>query len=138
MKLPFKSPKDFLEFCNQQFSEIPQKGEGRPALVPPRGYMNIDNHVSRTEDSRYRVSLIVCGAPKGFFLIAETPNPGGEPISHGDLVIWKAFAPPPLLGKGVLGGVTGDKRSSWVGFIVAKIAPEIDEAGKFTVLSRYP
>ncbi len=82
--------------------------------------------------------MLVCGPPSGFFLIAETPNPGGVEIQHGDLLIWKAFSPPPLIGKGPIGSLTGDKRSSWVGFIVAKIAPEIDESGKFTMTSRYP
>jgi hypothetical protein len=137
LKLPFKSSLDFFEYCNKQFPAQPRTGEGRPAIVPPQGFMNIESHVSRTEDGRYRVSLLVCGAPSAFFLISETPNPGGEAISHGDLLIWKAFKAPPLIGKGVMGKVTGDKRSSWIGFVVAKIAPEIDETGKFTILSRY-
>jgi hypothetical protein len=100
--------------------------------------MGIENHVSKTSDGRYRVSLLVCGPPSGFFLIAETTKPGGEPISHGDLLIWNPFKEPPFLGKGLMGRLTGDKRSSWVGFIVAKIAPEITETGGFTVLTRYP
>lgn len=99
--------------------------------------MDTESHVSKTTDGRYRVSLLVCGAPSGFFLIAETSNPGGEQISHGNLLIWKAFKAPSLFGKGLLGKLTGDKRSSWIGFIVAQIAPEIDEYEKFTILSRY-
>ena len=137
MKLPFKSGEHFFEYCNQQFSPKPSVGEGRPALVPAHGFMDIENHVSKTPDGRYRVSILVSGPPSGFFLIAETPQPGGEKIRHGDLLIWQAFKCPPFLGKGLLGRVTGDKRSSWVGFIVAKIAPEIDDLGKFTILSRY-
>ncbi len=138
MKLPFKSSEAFLEYCNSQFSPAPKKGEGRPAMVPRSGFMNIENHVSVMEDGRYRVSLMVCGCPEGFFTISETPNPGGEPIASGDLLIWQAFQKPPFFGKGLIGNASGDKRSSWVGFIVAKIAPEIDEAGKFTILARYP
>lgn len=137
MQLPFKSPLDFFEYCNSHFPAQPYKGEGRPALVPPPGFMDIESHVSKTADGRYRVSVLVCGPPSGFFLITDTPNPGGEPIEHGDLLIWKAFQKPPLIGKGMIGKITGDKRSSWIGFIVAKIAPEIDERGQFTVLSRY-
>ncbi len=137
MKLPFKSPQAFLEYCNTHFAEKPSVGEGRPALVPPPGFMDIENHVSLIDDGRYRASLLVCGEPKGFFLVAETPNPGGDPIKHGDLLIWKAFKAPPMFGKGSIGRLTGDKRSSWIGFIVAKITPEIDETGKFTIISRY-
>ena len=126
-----------MDYCNGQFSVNPEKGEGRPALVPPKGYMDIENHVTRTADQRFRVSLLVCGAPSGFFLVAETPEVGGQDIKHGDLLIWQAFQAPPLLGKGLMGKLTGDKRSSWIGFIVAKIAPEIDENGRFTTLERY-
>jgi len=138
MHLPFKSPLDFLEYCNAQFSLNPKKGEGRPALVPERGYMGTANHVSRTADGRFRASLIIAGPPEGFFLVAETPNVGRPDIKHGDLIIWTAFKAPPLSGKGIMGKATGDKRSSWLGFIVAKIAPEIDANGKFVITERFP
>jgi len=81
---------------------------------------------------------MVCGPPNGFFLISETAKPGGEEIVSGDILIWKAFKSPPIFGKGLMGRLTGDKRSSWVGFIVAKIATEIDSrTGRFTVISQY-
>ena len=112
MKLPFKSSDAFFEFCNKQFSANPKKGEGRPAIVPQPGFMDIERHVSPTEDGRFRLNLLVCGAPSGFFTMSETPTPGEKAIEHGDLVIWQAFIAPPLLGKGTLGKLTGDKRSN--------------------------
>ena len=137
MKLPFKSNDAFFEYCNKNFPPNPTKGEGRPAIIPPRGFMQIENHVTQTDDGRYRLSLMVCGAPEGFFVISETPNIGGEPLTEGDLVVWQAFKKP-IFGKAKIGKFTGDSRSNWFGFVVAKIAPEIDtETGKFTIVSRY-
>lgn len=137
MQLPFKSNADCWEYCNRWFSAAPKKGEARPAIVPTRGFMNIENHVSRLDDGRYRVSLLVCGSPSGFFLIAETPKATVGQIEHGDLLLWQAFKSPPFFGKGRLGRATGDKRSDWVGFIVAKIAPEIAADGKYTAIEYY-
>ena len=99
--------------------------------------MNIENHVSNTSDGRYRLSLLVCGAPEGFFLISETANAANVELTEGDLVIWKAFKKP-FFGKQSIGKYTGDKRSNWVGFVVAKILPEIDSStGKFTISGRF-
>ena len=137
MKLPFKSADAFMEYCNSTFRPEPIKMEGRPALIPPKGFMQIENHVSRTPDGRYRVSLIVCGAPAGFFAMSETAQPSDVELAEGDLVVWQAFNKP-LFGKSKIGRFTGDKRSNWFGFVVAKIAPEIDmETGKFNILGRF-
>jgi hypothetical protein len=136
--LPFKSKEAFFGYCNDTLPKDPKRGVGRPAVVPPQGYMDIENHVTQTADGRYRASIVVCGAPAGFFLISETPNPGGSRIEHGDLLVWQPFKSPPLLGMGKLGKLTGDKRSSWIGFIVAKIAPEIDAQGNYVVVQRFP
>lgn len=138
MKLPFKSADGFMEYCNKYFDPSPRKGEGRPALIPPSGFMDIENHVTKLPDGRFRVSLIVSGAPNGFFAISDTPNPGGDELRSGDLVVWLPFGKPSWFSKTKIGKFTGDKRSNWIGFVVAKIAPEFEsETGKFTILSRY-
>lgn len=137
MDLAFKSADAFMEYCNKYMGGSLRKGEGRAALIPPSGFLGIENHVSRTPDGRYRVSLIVSGAPNGFFAVADTPLPGGDELKSGDLVVWLAFGKPSVFSKAKIGKFTGDKRSNWVGFVVAKIAPEIRADGEFSILSRY-
>lgn len=97
-----------------------------------------DSHVRPLPDGRCRIGLLVCGAPEGFFMISDTPRKIVDLPLPGELVLWRPLQKPPLLGKGMLGTNTNDKRSSWMGFVIAKIAPEIDdETGEFTLLSRY-
>ncbi|MCF6305684.1 MAG: hypothetical protein L3J33_09960 [Rhodobacteraceae bacterium] len=137
MKLLFKSSEAFLEYCNSQFAAKPRKGEGRPAIILKSGLKKIENHAPRTDDKRYRLKLLVCGAPEGFFTFSETLNPSQGSLEEGNLVIWEAFEKP-FFSKAKIGRFTGDRRSNWIGFVVAKIAPEFDsKTGKFTVLSRF-
>ena len=137
MKLPFKSSQALFEYCNKYFDAKIKKGLARPALVPSPGFMGIENHVTPTTDGRFKLSLLVAGPPDGFFLISETLKHGSEPILHGDLVLWLPQKAPPLIGKGMIGKLTGDKRSSWFGLVVSKIAPEINEEGCFTEICKY-
>lgn len=137
MKLPFKTNEDFFDYCNEFFDHKIEKGMARPGLVPQPGFMNIENHVTPTKDGRYRLSILVSAPPKGFFLITETLNKGEEAIEHGDLVLWLPQKAPPLFGKGHIGKLTGDKRSSWFGLVVAKIAPELDMDNGFILTCSY-
>jgi hypothetical protein len=112
-----------------------ERGGQQLCLHPGSSTLNGMFHELRMDVFGCLSSFVV--RPKASFLLSETPKPGGIPIEHGDLVIWQAAKAPPLFGKGKVGSLTGDKRSSWFGFVVAKIAPEIDEDGRFTILCRY-
>jgi hypothetical protein len=135
--LVFAHQAEFMKYCNKYLGGPLKKGEARAALVPLDGFLEVESHVSKTPDGRYRVNLIVSGESNGFFVVSETPLPGGDELKAGDLVLWQAFGKPSIFSKAKISKYTGDKRSNWIGFVVAKIAPVLRADGQFEVLSRY-
>lgn len=131
--LTFKTGEDFFSFQCQFGHTRLNQGQGVAALVvdPEREFGR--ETARRISPPGARTLLLRVAAPDGGFLVM-CPSPAqGEPIQAGDVVIWVPTEHDPQLGRAV-----NDDRSGWIGFIGAKVAPEIDPASaEFRVLSRY-
>ena len=132
-KLPFNSGAAFLEYqCEYGFTEIKPK-QGVVALVLDARQFGTKEAVKVEADGRQMVTLKVASSDGGFIVPAQTPSGRGDRLKPDDVVIWVPLqhigdAVPPEM----------DRRVGWVGFIVAKIAPEIDLGNpNFKILSRY-
>ena len=78
--------------------------------------------------------LKVASDDGGFIVVSTTPTASGDRLVPGDMVLWVPleYAASRELPPGV------DPRTSWVGFIVAKIDPVIDlNKSTFNMLCRY-
>ena len=134
-KIPFKGPDAFLEYCNDLFDPHISKGEARPAIVVDSvKEFGTARSVSVDSEGHQICQLMVASKTGAFLVNSSTAKPMGDQLDANDLVVWMPFE----IGNTGFGELAGDDRSEWVGFIVAKIAPEIDiETGKFTILCRY-
>ena len=132
-KLIFKDGEGFLAYqCKYGFTEIKVR-TGIVALVLDARQFGIQQAVKVEADGLQRVMLKVASEDGGFMVSAQTLNGKGDLLKPGDVVIW---VPMEHIGDVVPKGI--DKRFGWVGFIVAKIAPEIDTSNQnFNILSRY-
>lgn len=133
-KLPFKSGEAFLEYqCKFGHTKIVPKrgivalvldsqkefGTAQPVKVDPNGVQT--------------ATLKVASEDGGFIVSAQTPSGKGDRLRPGDVVIW---VPLQHIGDALPEGI--DRRFCWVGFIVAKVAPEIDMSKPdFDILCRY-
>ena len=132
-ELPFKSGAAFLEYqCEYGFTEIKPK-QGVVALVLDARQFGTKEAVKVDADGRQTVTLKVASIDGGFIVPAQTPSGKGDRLKPDDVVIWVPLqhigdALPPEI----------DRRFGWVGFIVAKVAPEVDLGNPdFQILSRY-
>ena len=132
VNLPFKGGKDFLEYqCEFGHTEIIPK-RGIVALVLDARDFGTDKAIKIEPDGRQIVMLKVASDDGGFLVSAQTPSGKGDRLRPDDVVIW---VPVQHIGS-VPSGL--DPRFGWVGFVVAKIKPEID-LGKsdFEITCRY-
>lgn len=74
-------------------------------------------------DGRQMAALRVASDDGGFLVMATTPTAKGDRLHPGDTVIWVPLEHTP---SAVPPGT--DPRFGWVGFIVAKVKPEVDLA----------
>lgn len=134
-KLPFKDGAGFLEYqCKYGFTDIRPK-QGIVALVlDSKKEFGTATPVKVDERGVQTATLKVASEDGGFIVSAQTPSGKGDPLRPGDVVIWV-----PLQHIGDAAVPDGlDKRFGWVGFIVAKVEPEIDLANpNFNIISRY-
>jgi hypothetical protein len=132
-KLPFKSGSAFLEYqCEYGFTEIRVK-QGIVALVIDSREYGTKEAIKLEADGRQIVTLKVASSDGGFIVSAQTPTGKGDRLKPDDVVIW---VPLQHVGDIIPDGI--DKRFGWVGFVVAKVAPEIDMSNpNFNILSRY-
>jgi hypothetical protein len=73
----------------------------------------------------------------GFIVPALTLTNGGEKLEAGDVIIWVPKTYDKSLAE-KLDNQKMDKRVGWIGFIAAKIAPEIDIfRNQLTIICRY-
>lgn len=87
-------------------------------------------------DGRQLAMLKVASDDGGFIVVAQTPSEKGDRLKPDDVVIWV----PVNYAKDAVEKAQGhlDPRFGWVGFIVAKVKPEIDMANpSFEVLCRF-
>lgn len=133
-KQPFKSGADFLEY---------QCKFGRTKTVPKQGIVALvlDSQkefgtaeaVKVDTNGVQTATLKVASDDGGFIVSAQTPGGNGDRLKPGEVVIW---VPLHHIGDAVPEEI--DRRFGWLGFIVAKVAPETDMAKPdFHILCRY-
>ncbi len=132
-KLAFKNGAAFLEYqCVYGFTEIKPK-QGVVGLVLDSREFGTEEAVKVEEDGRQVVTLKVASKDGGFIVSAQTPSGKGDGLKPDDVVIWV-----PLQHEGDLVPAGMDLRFGWIGFIVARVKPEIDMSSpNFNILSRY-
>lgn len=133
-KLPFKDGQGFLEYqCEYGFTEIRPK-QGVVALVlDSQKEFGTKEAVTVMSDGVQQTTLKVASSDGGFIVASQTATGKGDRLKPGDVVIW---VPLQHLGDKVPEGM--DNRFGWVGFIVAKVKPEIDLSNpEFDIISRY-
>lgn len=133
-KLIFKSGQAFFEYqCEFGHTDIQPK-QGIVALVLDASKeFGTEDSVKIEDDGRQMVMLKVASEDGGFIVAAQTPNSKGDRLKPDDVVIW---VPMNYAQEVVPDGA--DTRFGWVGFIVAKVRPEIDMANpNFDILCDY-
>ncbi len=126
--LPFKSGRAFWEMqCKYGHTEITPKKKGIIALVV---------RASRDKETRVQTAeLLVASDDGGFEVVAQTPTDKGDDLKPDDVVIWIPFEQNAVMSMMV---ELDDERSSWLGLIMAKVAPEIDPNNpEFRVVSKF-
>lgn len=134
--LPFKSGAAFLEYqCKFGHTDIQPK-QGIVALVlDAKKEFGVSEAVKVEPDGQQMAILKVASEDGGFIVAARTPTGAGDRLKPDDVVIW---VPLEYAGDAVDKASGMDPRFGWVGFIVAKVAPEIDTANpEFKLLCRY-
>ena len=121
-KLPFKSGADFLEYqCKYGHTKIVPKLGIFALVLDTKMEFGTAEAVKMDPSGVQTATLKVASQDGGFIVSAQTPSGKGDRLKPGDVVIWVPFQ---HIGDAVPEGI--DRRSGWVGFIVAKAAPEID------------
>ena len=124
--LPFKSGEAFFEYqCEYGVTDI----------VPKKGLVGLVTIVSQQPGSGVQdLTLKIVARDGGFETHSQTASENGDRLSVGDVVIWV-----PLQRDAILASVyRNDERSSWMGLVVARVAPELDlSSSQFKLLCKY-
>lgn len=134
--LPFKNGEAFLEYqCKYGHTKIQPK-QGIVALVlDARREFGAEQATKVEDDGRQMAMLRVASEDGGFVVPAWTPTGGGDALKPDDVVVW---VPVEYTKPAMEKAADLDPRFSWVGFIVAKVAPEIDTTNpELKLLCRY-
>lgn len=137
-KLPFKSGQDFLEYqCKYGHTEIkPQQGIVALVLDSSKEF-GTEKPVKIEDDGRQMVALKVASEDGGFVVLSQTPTGKGDRLNPDDIVIWVPVEYKDV-GSSNIDMAELDPRFGWVGFIVAKVKPEIDTRNSnFEIVSDY-
>lgn len=132
--LYFKDGQAFYEMqCKYGQTDL-QTGQGVVALVlDSEKEFGTKAPIKIDADGRQLAMLRVAASDGGFMVPAYTPSKNGDPLKPGDIVIWV-----PAIYNAEVGERLGDHRAGWVGFIRAKVAPEMSTRyGNFTVICKY-
>ncbi|WP_374372968.1 hypothetical protein [Tabrizicola sp.] len=124
--LPFKSGEAFFEY---------QCEFGVTDIVPKQGLVGLVKIISKEAGTGIQnATLQIVSRDGGFEVHSQTASANGEDLIVGDLVIWV-----PIQRDALLAAVyKNDERSSWMGLIVAKVAPELDlNSSQFKLVCRY-
>ena len=136
-KLPvlrFENGEQFVDYhCSYMTTRL-ERGLPLAALVlDAREEFGTQAAVKLEENGVQTAVLRVASDDGGFTVIAQTASEKGDALKPGDAVAWIPETHMPRMAD-----AAGDERSCWIGFIIAKIAPEIDENTKqMTVISAY-
>ena len=137
-KLVFKSGEAFLEYqCRYGQTEIVPKRGLVAVVVDSQKEFGTAGPVKVEADGSQTVILKVASEDGGFIVMSRTRTGKGDRLKPDDVVIWV-----PLVHKNM--GAENieiadlDPRFGWVGFVVAKVKPELDMSKpNFDIVSRY-
>ena len=102
-------------------------------VIDPREQFGLPIAVKVDDNGIQTAMLRVASDDGGFMVMAQTASANGAKLVPGDAVAWIPQRHMPQLAQ-----AAEDERFGWMGLIVAKVAPEIDENTKqMKVLSRY-
>ncbi len=132
-KLVYKSGQAFLKYqCKFGHTKIEPNQEIIALVVDSAKEFGVAESVQIEADGRQMAMLKVASVDGGFFVPAYTPTGNGDRLKPDDVVIWV----PHEYVKPTVDQL--DPRIGWVGFIVAKVKPEIDLAkDSFDIVCRY-
>jgi len=122
-KLVFKSGKAFFDYqCMFGHTDIiPNRGVVALVLDSKKEFGTIAP-IKIEADGQQIVTLKVASEDGGFVVHSQTPTGIGDRLSPDDVVIWL-----PLEYTSIVNELDGiDPRFGWLGFVVAKIKPELD------------
>lgn len=134
LSLNFKTGHDFFEYyCNYMDSNI-EEGKALAAIVIDAKKDFGTSAAVKTDKNGIQTAVLrVASSDGGFVVTSQTLSANGAPLYPGDIVAWL-----PKIYKSELGNAMGEKRSGWIGLIIAKVAPEIDLSSKeMKVISHY-
>lgn len=135
-RLVFKNGEAFHEYQCKFGHTVIEPKQGIVALVLDASKeFGTSAAVKIEEDGRQMAMLKVASNDGGFIVPAYTPTGNGDRLKPDDVVIWV----PIEYSKETVERVDGvDARFGWVGFIVAKVKPELDLAKPdFDILCYY-
>ncbi len=135
-KSPFKSGAAFFEYICEFGGSTVRTKQGMIALVlDAKKEFGVSKSVHIEPDGRQLAMLKVAADDGGFVVPAYTQTSKGDRLKPDDIVVWTPLKnPKTAIGKA--GEV--DPRPGSVGFIVAKVAPEIDTtSSELKTISRY-
>jgi hypothetical protein len=134
--LHFKNGAAFLEYqCQFGHTDI-QPRQGIVALVlDAKKEFGVSQSVKVEADGQQMAMLRVASEDGGFIVPAYTATGNGDRLKPDDVVIW---VPVEYAQQSLKNAENVDPRFGWVGFIVAKVAPEINtHSQEFNLLCRY-
>ncbi len=130
--LIFKSNADAFDYVCKYMDNTLKKDSIIPALVmDSKEFAGTEVSVKKDERGIQTALLKVASDDGGFLVMAQTPNAGQPDLMPGDLVGWHAYEYSKEMAK------AGDDRFGWVGFIVAKLALELDIKSGWKITSKY-
>jgi hypothetical protein len=131
----FKSGASFFELqCKYGDTKI-EKGKGVVAIIlDAREEFGTPVAVKVEQDGRQVAVLRVASEDGGFVVTSQTPSGTGDRLHPGDIVVWV-----PSDHSEEVGEVFQDERSGWIGFIRAKVKPELEATatGQLSFFCRY-
>ncbi|CAN7258667.1 hypothetical protein LJR098_001064 [Rhizobium sp. LjRoot98] len=136
VKLVYK-PEGFLEYqCKYGHTDIQPRKVGIVALVlDAQKEFGTSKPVTVKPDGTQQAVLRVASDDGGFIVNSQTAKPGGQPLVPGDIVVWLPweYVEHPLMQQRDI-----DKRFGWVGFIMAKVKPEVDPSNpNLAIICKY-
>lgn len=132
--LRFENGEQFVDYHCSYMNTRLERGAPLAAVVLDARESFGTSVAVKIEDNGVQTAMLrVASADGGFTVMAQTASSDGDKLEPGDSVAWI-----PMEHMGQIAEAVGDERFGWVGIIVAKIAPEIDENTKqMTVISGY-
>ncbi len=139
-KLVFKSGEAFLEYqCKFGHTKIVPKQGIVAVVLDAQKEFGAASPVKVESDGCQKVTLKVASEDGGFVVSSQTPTGKGDRLKPGDVVIWVPLEHMNMgADQSILAAADLDSRFGWIGFVVAKVKPELDiSKPDLDIVSRY-